>query len=271
MTATVESIPLITASILSKKLAAGLGGLVMDVKFGSGAFMREKHDAKALAESIVATAAEAGLPTVALLTDMNQALGRTAGNALEVVEAIDHLTGRKRDARLHEVTRALTAELLVLGGLADHVDAARAQCESALSSGAAAEAFQNMVRGLGGPADLVERPDAHLPAAPIIVAVPPAEPGIVAAVDVRALGLVVMDLGGGRRRAQDPVDHAVGLSEVAAIGETVDGERPLALVHAPDEAAAERAATALRAAVTTGRLGTAPSPAVDERVAGPAS
>lgn len=271
VTATVESIPLITASILSKKLAAGLGGLVMDVKFGSGAFMREKPAAKVLAESIVATAAEAGLPSVALLTDMNQVLGRTAGNALEVVEAIDHLAGRKRDARLHEVTLALAAELLVLGGLATDVEAARAQCECALSSGAAAQAFQRMVRGLGGPADLVERPAAHLPAAPVVTAVAPAEPGIVTAMEVRALGLVVMDLGGGRRRAQDPVDHAVGLSDVAALGEAVDRERPLARVHARDEAAAGRAAAALRAAITVGDCGMAPAPVIDERVAGPAT
>ncbi len=271
VTATVESIPLITASILSKKLAAGLDGLVMDVKFGSGAFMREKTAAKALAENIVATAAEAGLPTVALLTDMNQVLGRTAGNALEVAEAVDHLTGRKRDPRLGEVTLALTAELLVLGGLAADVEAARARCDRALSSGAGAEAFQQMVRGLGGPADLIERPEAHLPAAPVVLSVPPAAPGIVSAVDVRALGLAVMDLGGGRRRAQDPIDHAVGLSDVAAVGEAVDGERPLARVHARDDAAARRAAATLQAAIAIGTGETVPAPVIDERVASPAS
>ena len=166
VTATVESIPLITASILSKKLAAGLQGLVMDVKVGSGAFMTGMDDARALAESIVAVAEGAGLRTRALITDMDQVLGRSAGNALEVQEAIDYLTGAARDPRLHEVVTALAAELLQIGGLAKDAAEAEAAIANALDSGGAAERFQRMVTALGGPGDLVEAPDRHLPRAP---------------------------------------------------------------------------------------------------------
>ena len=163
ITATVESLDLITASILSKKLAAGLDALVMDVKFGSGAFMAAFDDAVALAESIVTVATGAGMPTVALLTDMNEVLGRTAGNALEVRESIDFLTGAGHDPRLYEVTSALSAELLVLGGLAPDASTASKRFDEAISSGAAAERFSRMVASLGGPADLLENPDRYLP------------------------------------------------------------------------------------------------------------
>jgi thymidine phosphorylase len=252
VTATVESIALITASILSKKLAAGLDGLVMDVKFGSGAFMTEPARAEELARSIVQVAVGAGLPTTALLTDMNQVLGRTAGNALEVMEAIDWLTGTFSDARLDEVVYALGAEMLVLGGLAGDVFAARELLTAARAGGAAAERFSRMVAALGGPADLVERPGAHLAAAPVVRPVFPAEEGIVTAMDTRAVGLVVVTLGGGRSRVDDRIDPAVGLSAVAAPGETVGPDRPLGVVHGRSPADVDRAATALRAAVTVG-------------------
>ncbi len=234
VTATVESIDLITASILSKKLAAGLDGLVMDVKFGSGAFMARFDDAVALAESIATVAGGAGLPTTALLTDMNQVLGRSAGNALEVREAIEFLAGGPRDGRLYEVTAALSAELLLLGGLSADRDDAMARVDKALASGAAAERFARMVRALGGPADLMEAPDQYLGAAPIIREVRAMENGVVRSVDVRALGLAVVALGGGRTRVQDPVDPAVGLTDAAGPGDAVGpGGRALAVVHAP--------------------------------------
>jgi thymidine phosphorylase len=246
-TGTVESIPLIVASILSKKLAAGLDGLVMDVKVGSGAFLPDLDRARELAAAIVEVAGGAGLRATALLTDMDRVLGRTAGNAVEVREAIDHLTGAARDERLVEVTVALSRELLALGGLAD------ADPEQTLRSGTAAERFAAMVAALGGPADLLEAPDRRLAHAPVIVDAAPAEDGIVQRVDVRAVGLAIIDLGGGRRREDDAIDHAVGLTEVAAPGERVGaGGRPLAVVHARDDAAADRAADALRAAFTTG-------------------
>jgi len=252
-TGTVESIPLIVASILSKKLAAGLDGLVIDVKVGSGAFLPDLDRARELAGAIVEVARGNGLPTSALLTDMNQVLGRTAGNAVEVRESIDHLTGAASDERLREVTLALSAELLVLGGVLPDLRAARAAAERALDGGGAAERFAAMVAELGGPADLIEHPDRHLVRAPVVRAVDPVEDGQVISVDVRAVGIAIIDLGGGRRRETDSIDHAVGLSEVAGVGERVEpGGRPLAIVHARDEASAERAAGALRGAVTLG-------------------
>jgi thymidine phosphorylase len=252
-TGTVESIPLITGSILSKKLAAGLGALVMDVKTGSGAMMAELDRARELAQTIVEVAVGNGLPTVALITDMNQVLGRTAGNAVEVRESIDHLTGAGRDERLLEVTLALCAEVLVLGALYDDLADARRAAERALSSGSAAERFAAMVAELGGPGDLLEAPSRHLPDAPIVAPIEPAEPGTVSLIDVRAVGIAIVNLGGGRAREDDVVDHSVGLTEVAALGERVEpGGRPLAVLHARDEESARRAAEAIRAAFALG-------------------
>ena len=264
-TGTVESLPLIVASILSKKLAAGLDALVMDVKVGSGAFMPTRAEADELARAIVEVAQGNGLATSALLTDMDQVLGRTAGNAVEVRESIDHLTGAASDPRLREVTLALSAELLRLGGVEPDEQSARAAAERALGDGSAAERFAAMVAELGGPADLLDRADDHLPSAPVTHAAEPAEQGTVAAVDVRAVGLAVVALGGGRVRETDPVDHSVGLTEVAALGEAVGpGARPLALVHAQTDEEAERAAEALRAAYTLGDAPPSEPPVVVE-------
>ena len=163
VTATVESIDLITASILAKKLAAGLDGLVMDVKFGTGAFMRDYDDANALADSIVSVGNGAGMPTVALLTDMNQVLGTTAGNAVEVLEAVEFLRGENIDPRLYEVTVSLCAELLLIGKLASDEKEARDKIADALDSGRAAEHFQRMVSTLSGPSDFVEKPKPVIP------------------------------------------------------------------------------------------------------------
>jgi len=266
-TGTVESIPLIVGSILSKKLAAGLDALVMDVKVGSGAMLPEVDDARDLARAIVEVAVGNGLPTVALLTDMNQVLGRSAGNAVEVQESIDHLTGAARDERLLEVTLALCAELLVLGRLHHDFVAARAAAVQALESGAAAERFGAMVVELGGPAGLVDAPARFLPRAPVAVAVEPVAPGVVSAVDVRAVGVAIVALGGGRAREDDLVDHGVGLTEVAALGERVEpGGRPLALVHARDEDSAQGAADAVRSAYVVGEDATAIRAPVLERL-----
>ena len=266
VTATVESIPLITASILSKKLAAGLEGLVMDVKTGNGAFMDRRDDARALAESIVWVATGAGLPTRALVTDMNQVLGRTAGNALEVRESLDYLTGGSRDPRLHEVVLALSAELLNLSGLAADESEAVAMIEKVLDGGEAAEAFARMCAGLGGPPDILEAGARHLPAAGQTVPVFPEHGGYVTAVKTREVGLAVLGLGGGRTRADQDIDHAVGLSEVAALGEAVGTERPLALVHARSESHAERAARTLRRCFVIGEERPAARPVVLERI-----
>jgi thymidine phosphorylase len=264
-TGTVESIPLITGSILSKKLAAGLDALVMDVKVGSGAFLPDVESARELARAIVDVARGNGMPTAALLTDMNQVLGRTAGNAVEVRESIDNLTGAARDERLREVTLALSAELLALGGVFEDVAAARLAAERALDGGAAAERFAAMAAELGGPSDLLEAPERHLPAAPVQRAVEPSEAGVVSSVDVRSVGIAVVGLGGGRARESDPVDHSVGFTAVAALGERVaPGERPLAMVHARDEASADRAAEALRGAIGIGDGPGQPTPIVME-------
>jgi thymidine phosphorylase len=266
-TGTVESIPLIVASILSKKLAAGLNALVMDVKVGSGAFLPEIGAARELATAIVEVAAGNDLPTTALLTDMNQVLGRSAGNAVEVREAVDHFTGAAADARLREVTLALCAELLVLGGVAATRDHALTAATEALDSGSAAERFAAMVSELGGPSDLLEAPDRHLPAAPSVGPVFPDQDGVVTAVDVRAVGLAIIGLGGGRARESDAIDHAAGLTEVAAIGETVGpGGRPLAVLHARDADSATRAAQELRRAYTLGDGPAHAGPPVIERL-----
>lgn len=270
VTGTVESIDLITASILSKKLAAGLDGLVMDVKFGSGAFAETLDDATALAESITQVGTGAGMPTVALVTDMNQVLGTSAGNAVEVAEAVDLLTGGGRDERLYAKTRALVAEALVLGELADDVDAGGRAFDRAIDSGAAAERFSRMVAGLGGPSDFIDRHASHLPAAAIVRDVHADREGIISAVDTRAIGIAIVAMGGGRTRPQDTIDHAVGLTDVAGIGDRVGpAARPLAQVHAADEASAERAIDAVRRAFTIGDEAPAERPLIAKRVTAP--
>jgi thymidine phosphorylase len=266
VTATVESIDLITASILSKKLAAGLQGLVMDVKFGSGAFMDNAADARALAESLVLVANGAGLPTSALLTDMNEPLASAAGNAVEIAYIADYLTGRRREARFHEVNVELCAEMLVLGKLTGGIMEARARIEDAIASGKAADIFQRMVVALGGPADLLERTSHHLKAAPVVRPIHAETSGTVQKIATRDVGLAVVALGGGRTRPQDPVDHAVGLTDLAGIGEAVDSERPLCIVHARSEEAAAAAARTVRAAYSLGEGQAQAGPLILERI-----
>jgi thymidine phosphorylase len=241
VTATVESVPLITASILSKKLAAGLRALVLDVKAGNGAFMDKIRDAVKLATSLVDVANGAGLKTVALITDMNEPLATSAGNAVEVMNAVEFLTGR-RDARLEEVTLALAAEMLSQAGIVKTVRQGFDAAKLALDSGKAAEVFARMVSALGGPNDFVERAANYLPAAPVTVPVEAPQDGFVSSIATRDIGLVVVALGGGRTRPQDPVDHAVGLTRIVPIGAEVRKGEPLAFVHARSLGAAEAAA-----------------------------
>lgn len=248
VTATVESVPLITASILSKKIAAGLDGLVMDVKTGNGAFMASIDSARELARSIIGTARSSGLRAHALLTDMNQNLGRTAGNALEVAESVEYLTNQHREARLDEVAMSLVAEMQVVGGLESDRDAATRRAQRAVASGAAAEIFGRMVAALGGPADFVEHFRRYLPQAKTRVPVFPVESGYLAAVDGRQLGNAVIELGGGRRNIDDTLDLSVGFSDVAPIGSRVGPDRPLAIVHASDKHLASKASQMLRQA-----------------------
>lgn len=252
VTATVDSIPLITASILSKKLAEGLDALVMDVKVGSGALMPTYALSEQLAQAIVAVANQAGCRTSALLTDMNQVLASSAGNALEVREAVRFLTGEQRNPRLLAVTMALCEEMLLAGGLASDALQARAQLQTALDDGRAAEVFGRMVAAQGCPADFVEHYDRYLSSAILSKPVFAERAGAVTGMDTRALGMAVVALGGGRRQASDTIDPCVGLGEMVSVGDRVDEQRPLAMIHANSEAQWREAAQAVRAAITLG-------------------
>ncbi len=239
----------------------------MDVKTGSGAFMPTLEASRELAQSIATVAAGAGLPTVSLITDMNEPLASAAGNAVEVQNAVDFLTGKHRDERLVRVTLALGGELLRLAGLAHTVAEGELMLQGTLDSGKAAEIFERMVAALGGPADFLARAPALLPRAGVVIEARPERGGIVTEVDVRALGLAVVELGGGRARAADPIDPSVGLTNLAARGEEVGAERPLAIVHARDAVSAEAVVERLRAAYRLGDAAPPPVPAVIERIA----
>jgi thymidine phosphorylase len=250
VTATVESIPLITASILSKKLAAGLDALVMDVKAGSGAFMATMARSQELAKNIEAVGNGAGVKTSALITDMNEPLAPCAGNAIEVQCAGDYLTGKSRPERLHQVTMALATELLVLSGLAKTESAGEQALARCLADGRAAEVFAKMVSALGGPSDFMEKASTYLQHAPVRVAVHAPRDGFISAIDTRALGLAVVSLGGGRRRASDAIDFAVGLSDFVARGAAVKAGETIALVHARNENSAALAVANVQRAFT---------------------
>ncbi|MGL6049012.1 MAG: thymidine phosphorylase [Aeromonas salmonicida] len=252
ITATVESIAMITGSILSKKLASGLEALVMDVKVGSGAFMPTFEASEKLAKSIVAVANGAGCRTSALLTDMNQMLASSAGNGVEVREAVRYLTGEYRNPRIHEVTMSLCAEMLISAHLASDDADARRKLQAVLDNGKAAEIFGRMVTGLGGPSDFMERYDSHLPKAAIVRPVYAANAGFVTAMDTRELGLAVVAMGGGRRAAGDKLDYAVGLTDFIRLGQSVDADKPLALIHAQTEDQFAQAASMVQAAVKIG-------------------
>ena len=253
VTATVESVDLITASILSKKLAAGLEVLVLDVKLGSGAFMKDLDEATRLAQALVETANGAGCKTAALITDMNQPCIPSVGNALEVMEVMEALNGGDRGTILVDLTARLGGELLVLAGMAgDGVEGAR-QIRASLTDGSAADRFARMVHALGGPADFVERWRDRLPAARVVMPVIAGEAGYVSAIDGEALGQAVVHLGGGRLKQGDRVDPSVGLSQVVLIGETVAADAPLALVHAGSDEDAEAAVKAVQRAFTITR------------------
>jgi len=252
VTATVDSIPLIVASILSKKLAEGLDGLVLDIKTGNGAFMRERNRARDLAANLIDVAELAGLPCRALITDMNQPLARNAGNALEIGEAIEFLKGGKRQPRLEQVIFSLSNEMLLLGGLAENPKNAAQMLSSALDSGLAAERFARMVAMQGGPVDLLERPQKYLKAAPVIRSLTARREGCIEFMDTRAIGLCVVGLGGGRRCVEDSIDHRVGLSDFCHVGDTVNNGDPLLTIHAPDETAWQTAAEKLLGAIVIG-------------------
>ncbi|GGL66773.1 thymidine phosphorylase [Wenxinia marina] len=251
VTGTVESVDLITASILSKKLAAGLEALVLDVKCGSGAFMKSGDEALALARSLVTTANGAGCRTAALITDMDEPLAPALGNALEVGISMEVLSGNRDAApRLHDLTVALAARALALTG--EDEDAAAARVSDAIASGAAMERFARMVALLGGPPDMDADWRAHLKRAPVVGDVVAPADGVLTAWDGEALGLAVVAMGGGRQVETDRIDPAVGLSDVRPLGTRVARGEPVATAHAADEASAEAAAQAVQRALTLG-------------------
>jgi thymidine phosphorylase len=265
VTATVESVPLITASILSKKLAAGLQHLVMDVKCGSGAFMANIDEARALATSLVAVANGAGLRTTALITDMDEPLAPVAGNALEVAHAAEFLMGNRLNSRVLDITLSLGAELLVSAGTSKDFPSARAKLNETLTSGAAAELFNKMVASLGGPKDFLRDHTKHLQQAPIIRPVYADDEGQVTSIKTRELGLAVIELGGGRRVASDKINHAVGLDQLLGKGFRADFETPLCMIHAASETDFEKAAAIVKHAYAVGNEGKS-WPSVLERV-----
>lgn len=251
VTGTVESIPLITASILSKKLAAGLSALVMDVKFGSGAFMATQKDAQRLADSIVRVGKAGGVPVSALLTDMNEVLGHSAGNAVEIFETCAFLTDpRSADKRLLDVTLALAADMLALSGAIPDQDQALSAARSALENGKAADVFDKMVAAQGGPVGLTQTVQSHVELAPVVRDIPAPAAGVVTAIDTRAIGQAVVALGGGRTDPAAAVDHGVGFDHIVGRGTAIEVGQPLARVFARSDAAAEAAAHTLTASLT---------------------
>ena len=268
VTATVESVPLITASILSKKIAAGLDALVMDIKVGTGAFMSSMEKARELARSIIDTAAAANLKTHAIITDMNECLGETAGNALEIAESIAYLRNDHRESRLDEVVMALTSEMLIVTGLETSHDKARQKTNDAVTSGRAAEVFSKMVHALGGPVNFVDTYEKHLPRARLEVPVFSARDGYLSAVDAFAIGNAIIELGGGRRTLDAALDLSVGLSGVAPIGSHVSKERPLAIIHAANTASAEISAAMIRAACCVSDVLPDSRPVICEKLSG---
>jgi len=268
ITATVNSVPLIVASILSKKLAEGLDALVMDIKLGSGAFMREPGQAKKLAKEICRVATDSGLPCNALITDMNAPLAWSAGNALEVREAIDFLTGKPRHERLHHVVEALASEMLVMGGLATSRSEGKGRVHNSLDSGEAAECFARMVASQGGPVDLLDQPGKYLPSATISRPVFPESPGVVTCMDTQSIGYVVVYLGGGRQRVEDVIDPAVGLADLCTLGQQLDVDTPLATIHASRETDWQRAAARLKSAIQMGEPTAGAQPVIYQRIDG---
>ncbi|WP_319411519.1 thymidine phosphorylase [uncultured Cohaesibacter sp.] len=256
VTATVESIHLITASILSKKLAAGLQGLVLDVKSGSGAFMPSHAESIELAKSLVTVANGAGVKTSALITDMNEPLASAAGNAIEMKNAVQFLTGDAIDPRNWEITVALCAEMLLIGGVVASREEGTEKIEEAFRSGRAAEKFGQMVTALGGPTDFIENMEDHLKLAPMVVDIHADKAGLVEAIDTREVGLAVVELGGGRIRAADPIDHSVGFDALAGLSDKIDAHTPIARVYANSEDQIEKAKARIKAAYRIGETGT---------------
>ena len=268
VTATVESVPLITGSIISKKLAVAPRGLTITVGSGSGAYMRTLEDARRLAGYMAEVAARVGVPSVMLLTDLDSVLGASVGNAVAVQETVDFLLGRHRERRTLDLVLSIVAEMAALAGVEREPAAARLLAKARLYDGSAAERFARMVKALGGPGDFLEKASDYLPAAPVVRAVLPETAGFVAGMDAGAIGHALVELGGGRKHPEDEIDLSVGFTAIAPVGAEVSRERPLALVHARDESGFERAAERIRSAVRVNpEPGADLGPVVKERIA----
>lgn len=265
VTATVESIPLIAASIMSKKLAEGLDALVLDVKTGSGAFLPQPSRALDLARTMIALGEERGCTVVALLTAMDRPLGHALGNALEVKESIAGLRGQG-PADLMDVTYALAAEMLLAGGAAPSTGAAMEMARRTVESGAALEKLRQVIEAQGGDPRVVDD-DSLLPSAPVTRTLEAPQPGVVTQVEPRAIGRAIVALGGGRRTVDDEIDSAVGFVVPVKPGQRVEQGEVLGTVHARSAAAADEALTALSAAIRIGDSA-ALQPLVSHRVTG---
>ena len=267
VTATIESVPLIAASILSKKMSAGIEGLIMDLKCGNGAFMNNIEDARVLAETMVAAATAAGMPTRAVITNMNEVLGENVGNALEIREVIAYLKGEHRNPRLNEIIMTLCSEALLLKGLAETREDAMARLRQALDSGKAAEKFAKMVAALGGPADLLENPEKHLPKASVIRPVYADRDGYVSAMDTRRIGETVIVLGGQRKIPDQQIDFSVGFTDFVQVGDIVNTDKPIAIIHAHSEETFAEAEQMLRSTIQVDDSAPVKQPVVYETVA----
>ncbi len=262
VTATVESIDLICASILSKKLAAGLDALVLDVKTGSGAFMADTKDAEALAKTLSSVATGAGCATTAIITDMNEPLMPSAGNALEVSAAINFLRKDEVDTRIWDVSCALGGAALQSAQIASSSEEGAQMMAQAFESGRAAEHFSQMVAALGGPSDLMENAQKYLSKAPVVQEVRAQTKGFVQKIDTKALGLNVVELGGGRKQVGDAIDPSVGLQHMIGIGMLVEPDTPLALIHAANQDDADRAEQSVRQTYQIGEIPFEPEPLI---------
>jgi thymidine phosphorylase len=261
-------VPLITGSIVSKKLAVAPRGLTITVGSGSGAYMHTLDDARRLAGYMAEVAARVGVPSVMLLTDLDCVLGTSVGNAVAVQETVDFLLGRARDPRVLDLVLSVVAEMVVLARVESALAAARRLGEARLADGAAAERFGRMVKALGGPGDFLERSKAYLPAAPVARPVLPADSGFVAGMDAGAVGRALVALGGGRKHPEGEIDLSVGFTNFAGVGAEVSRDRPLAVVHARSDDDFAHAAAHIRAAVRVGPEPTAGAgPVVKERIA----
>lgn len=266
VTATIESVSLIASSIISKKLAAGIKNLVLDVKAGNGAFMTKFSDARRLAVKLSDLGRACGMKVTSLVTDMSQPLADSAGNALEVRETIEFLKGESKNERLRDVITSLAEEALMNSNLVKDNTDAKQKIRNSLDSGQAAEYFSRMVAALGGPKDLLENPDKHLPEAKTIMPVLAKQSGYVHSINTRLIGEAINRIGGGRTRTDQSIDHSVGFTEIVHIADKVEKGQPLAMVHAANEKDWQSAAWRLESAYSIASSSINPNDAVLDTV-----